>query len=670
MFSSVLIANRGEIACRVMRTAKRLGMRTIAVYSEADANALHVKMADEAHLIGPADVALSYLDGAKILQVAKAAGAECIHPGYGFLSENPEFAESCAAAKITFVGPPASAMRAMGLKDAAKARMEEAGVPVVPGYLGADQSPSVLAKEAGKIGYPVLIKAVAGGGGKGMRRVEAPEEFADDLASCQREAKAAFGEDRVLIEKFVATPRHIEVQVFADSQGNAIHLFERDCSLQRRHQKVIEEAPAPGMTEAIREAMGAAAVKAALAVGYEGAGTVEFIVDATGGLKETGFYFMEMNTRLQVEHPVTEIITGHDLVEMQFHVAAGAPLGISQDDLHITGHAVEARLYAEDPANDFLPQAGTLLGLQWPEGEGLRIDTGVEQGAEISPFYDPMIAKVIARGGDRLEAISALETALRELTVFGLRTNQAFLAGLLGHPVFRAGDVQTGFIAEYMDEVLPKAALENARVLASIAAIGWLGGKASSDSGSPWTQATGWAMAGLQRRDRLHLLIDGKETLVCVAWQGNDAQISLTVGDETIEHRVSEIDTGKTAIRAQIDGVPVSAETLQSTDNTKLFVVSDVRIMVELAAQDLLAREAGGGAGASIIRAPMSGRVIKLNVKPGDMVEQGAVIAILEAMKMEHALTAGMDAPIGQVLAKEGAQVEEGQILVTLDVDE
>jgi 3-methylcrotonyl-CoA carboxylase alpha subunit len=634
---------------------------------------LHVKMADEAYLIGPADAAQSYLDGAKILEVAKKAGAESIHPGYGFLSENPGFAEDCSAAMITFVGPPASAMRAMGLKDAAKVRMEEAGVPVVPGYLGEDQSGAVLAKEATKICFPVLIKAVAGGGGKGMRRVDSSKEFADALASCQREAKAAFGEDRVLIEKFVSTPRHIEVQVFADSHGNAIHLFERDCSLQRRHQKVIEEAPAPGMTASLREAMGAAAVTAALAVGYEGAGTVEFIVDASDGLRPDGFYFMEMNTRLQVEHPVTELITGLDLVELQFQVAAGAPLGIGQEELEINGHAIEARLYAEDPANEFLPQAGRVEGLKWPRGNGIRIDTGVELGADISPFYDPMIAKVIAHGADRLEAISALEAALRDLELFGLRSNQAFLIGLLAHRAFRDGDVETGFIAEHMGEVLPEIVLENARVLAGLAAINWLGRAASGDTGSPWNAAIGWSMAGLQRRERLNLLIDGKEVLVCVSWHGDGsdgAHFILQAGGDMIEHDVTEIQAGSNGVSAVIDGTAASADILQAADNKRLFVLSNARVMIEIAAQDLLAREEGGGAGASIIRAPMSGRIIKLNVKTGDLVKQGATIAILEAMKMEHALTAGMDAPVGQVLAEEGAQVEEGQILVTLDVDD
>ncbi|MCC2110729.1 MAG: ATP-grasp domain-containing protein, partial [Hyphomicrobiales bacterium] len=392
MFGSVLIANRGEIACRVIRTARRMGLRTIAVYSEADAGAPHVKQADEAVLVGPAAAAESYLVAERIIAAAKEHGAESIHPGYGFLSENAGFAEACAAAGIAFIGPPPAAIRAMGLKDEAKALMERAGVPVVPGYHGEEQDAGFLAKQADEIGYPVLIKAVAGGGGKGMRKVEAAADFGDALNAARREAKSAFGDDRVLIEKYVLRPRHIEMQVFGDSHGNVVHLFERDCSIQRRHQKVIEEAPAPGMTEDVRAAMGTAAVAAAKAVGYVGAGTVEFIADGSTGLRADGFWFMEMNTRLQVEHPVTEAITGHDLVEWQLRVAAGEPLPVSQEELSIGGHAIEARLYAEDPENGFLPSIGTLHALAFGEGEGVRIDTGVEEGGAVSAFYDPMIA--------------------------------------------------------------------------------------------------------------------------------------------------------------------------------------------------------------------------------------------------------------------------------------
>src|ERR1044071_2290112 len=427
MFNSVLIANRGEIAVRIARTARRLGLRVIAVYSEADAAALHVRVADEAYLIGPPAAHESYLVIDKLIAVARRSGAQCIHPGYGFLSENAQFAEACAAAGIVFVGPPPSAIRAMGLKDQAKALMEKAGVRVVPGYHGELQDPKFLKEKAYQIGYPVLIKAVAGGGGKGMRRVDKHAEFDGALEGAAREAQSAFGDARVLIEKYVTAPRHIEMQVFADAHGNVIHLNERDCSLQRRHQKVLEEAPAPGMTDEVRAAMGRAATEAARAVGYEGAGTVEFIADGAQGLRPNGFWFMEMNTRLQVEHPVTEAITGLDLVELQFRVAAGETLPLAQSDVRIDGHAAEARLYAEDPERNFLPSTGKLATLEFPAGEGVRIDTGVEAGSVVSPYYDPMIAKVIAHGRDRGEALQRLADALGDTVVIGPHANAAFL---------------------------------------------------------------------------------------------------------------------------------------------------------------------------------------------------------------------------------------------------
>src|SRR4051812_22733193 len=453
MFASVLIANRGEIAVRIARTAKRLGMRVIAVYSEADAGALHVRVADEAHSIGPPPARESYLVIEKLIETARRSGAQCIHPGYGFLSENPQFAGACTEAGIVFVGPPPSAIRAMGLKDRAKALMEKAGVPVVPGYHGELQDPKFLKEKAYQIGYPVLIKAVAGGGGKGMRRVDKHAEFDTALEGAMREGQSAFGDPRVLIEKYVTAPRHIEIQVFADSHGNVIHLNERDCSLQRRHQKVIEEAPAPGMTPEVREAMGRAATEAARAVGYQGAGTVEFIADGARGLRPDGFWFMEMNTRLQVEHPVTEAITGLDLVEMQFRVAAGEKLPLAQSDVRIDGHAAEARLYAEDPERNFLPSTGTLMALEFPKGEGLRIDTGVEAGSAVSPYYDPMIAKVIAHGADRDEALDRLARALGQTIVVGPHANAAFLKALVSHPEFRAGRFDTAFIDRHLADL-------------------------------------------------------------------------------------------------------------------------------------------------------------------------------------------------------------------------
>jgi 3-methylcrotonyl-CoA carboxylase alpha subunit len=453
MFPSVLIANRGEIACRIIRTAKRLGMRTVAVHSQADRGALFVRMADEAVEIGPAPARESYLVGERVIEAARRTGAACIHPGYGFLSENADFAEACAKAGIVFVGPPPKAIRAMGLKDAAKSLVERAGVPVVPGYHGPKQDPAFLRERAANIGFPVLVKAVAGGGGKGMRRVDRLIDFEEALVSCQREAAGAFGDPRVLVEKYVRSPRHVEIQVFADSHGNVVHLFERDCSLQRRHQKVIEEAPAPDMPPEVREAMGRAAVEAARAVGYVGAGTVEFIADGSKGLTPAGFFFMEMNTRLQVEHPVTEAITGLDLVELQFRVAAGAELPFVQADLAIDGHAVEARLYAEDPERGFLPSTGRLHALRFPTGEGLRVDTGVVEGDEVTPFYDPMIAKLIAHGRDRDEALDRLGDALSRVMVAGLRTNAAFLLALTRAEGFRTGAFDTGFIDRNLAEL-------------------------------------------------------------------------------------------------------------------------------------------------------------------------------------------------------------------------
>src|SRR5689334_4265822 len=453
MFSSVLIANRGEIACRIMRTAKRMRLRTIAVYSEADAGALHVRMADEAIAIGPAPAAQSYLAIDTLIAAAKASRAQCIHPGYGFLAENADFAQACRDAGVVFIGPPPAAIRAMGLKDRAKALMEKAGVPVVPGYHGERQEPKFLKQKAYEIGYPVLIKATAGGGGKGMRKVERHADFDEALAAAQREAQSAFGEARVLIEKYVSAPRHIELQIFADRHGNTIHLNERDCSLQRRHQKVIEEAPAPGMSEALRAQMGAAAVAAAQAVGYEGAGTVEFIADGAHGLSGDKFWFMEMNTRLQVEHPVTEAVTGLDLVEWQLRVAAGEPLPLKQNEIKLEGHAVEARLYAEDPERNFLPSTGKLVALGFSQGQGVRVDAGVETGDEITPFYDPLIAKVIAHGETRQHALARLAEALEGSNVVGPRSNIGFLAALCRAPAFRAGEFDTGFIDAHLAEL-------------------------------------------------------------------------------------------------------------------------------------------------------------------------------------------------------------------------
>ncbi|ACL55335.1 Carbamoyl-phosphate synthase L chain ATP-binding [Methylobacterium nodulans ORS 2060] len=528
---SVLIANRGEIACRVIRTAKRLGLRTIAVHSEADRSALHVAMADEAHLIGPAPAAESYLRIDRILEAAAQAGADCIHPGYGFLSERPDFAEACAAAGLVFVGPPAPAICAMGLKDAAKALVAKAGVPVVPGYHGARQEPDFLAAEAAAIGYPVLIKAVAGGGGKGMRRVERSEDFAAALEGAQREALAAFGDPRVLVEKYVLAPRHVEIQVFCDAHGHAVHLFERDCSLQRRHQKVIEEAPAPGMSPAVRAAMGRAAVEAARAVGYVGAGTVEFIADGREGLTTDGFWFMEMNTRLQVEHPVTEAITGVDLVEWQFRVAAGEPLPCGQDDLAIRGHAVEARLYAEDPAADFLPSTGRLRALDLPTGDGIRVDTGVRAGDLVSPFYDPMIAKVIAHGETRGQALDRLAQALERTLVAGPRANVAFLKALAEAEEFRAGRFDTGFIDRHLDALTGRAAgIDPEAIRQGVAALIARAQGVPGAPTSPWEVADGFQL-GAGRRQAWPVLVEGEARAVTLAWPEGGGAMAIEAGE-------------------------------------------------------------------------------------------------------------------------------------------
>ena len=669
MFSSVLIANRGEIAVRVMRTAKAMGMRTIEVYSEADRNALHVRIADEAHLIGPAEVAESYLKAGRIIGVAKSSGAECIHPGYGFLSENAGFAEACAHAGIAFAGPPAGAIRAMGLKDAAKRLMAEAGVPVVPGYHGEDQDDALLAAEAAKIGYPVLIKAVAGGGGKGMRKVATEADFAEGLGAARREAASAFGDDRVLIEKFVARPRHVEIQVFADTKGDAVHLFERDCSLQRRHQKVIEEAPAPGMGEAMRKAMGEAAVAAARAVGYVGAGTVEFIADASQGLREDAFYFMEMNTRLQVEHPVTEMITGQDLVAWQFRVAAGEPLPMAQDALAINGHAVEARLYAEDPANGFLPSTGTLHLLDLPENAGsVRVDSGVAQGGAVSRFYDPMIAKVIAWAEDRETAIASLERAMADTHVAGVKTNAGFLARILGTTAFRGGDIDTGFIDAHGDALVPGD--RDAEAL-SLGVAAWLRHLAEArraqsslagEPGSPWVDMSGWQM-GPPRASRLHLDVNGAARVfdvttdgeVAVAFPGDDSGDTVTLSALTFDGgRVCALSGERT-----LSGRVAAA-------GATVYLVIEGR-QFEIAATDLLDRDLEGGAAGGLVRAPMSGKVLSVAVNPGEPVARGDRLAVVEAMKMEHTLAAGADGTVKEVNATAGDQVEEGRILIVVE---
>ncbi|MGJ8625470.1 MAG: acetyl/propionyl/methylcrotonyl-CoA carboxylase subunit alpha [Sulfitobacter sp.] len=643
MFDTILIANRGEIACRVMETAQAMGVRCVAVYSDADAQAKHVQMADIAVHIGGSTPAESYLKGDVIIQAALDTGAQAIHPGYGFLSENPDFVEAVEKAGLTFIGPSASAIRAMGLKDAAKALMIKAGVPVVPGYHGADQDDALLEDEAGKIGYPVLIKAVAGGGGKGMRLAEDAKGFQQALASARSEAKTAFGNSDVLVEKFVTKPRHIEVQVFGDGT-HAVHLFERDCSLQRRHQKVIEEAPAPGMTQDMRDAMGMAAVKAAEAIGYAGAGTVEFIVDGSGGLSADGFFFMEMNTRLQVEHPVTEMITGVDLVEWQLRVAAGEPLPKQQDELSINGHAFEARLYAEDVPKGFLPATGTLTHLKF--APGTRADSGVRAGDTISPFYDPMIAKVIVHGPNRDIALSRLRAALAGCQVGGTVTNLAFLGALAGHQGFGQGDVDTGLIArDIVGLTAPPQIAPRHVALAGMAGLGVL------DAG-PETGFTLWRPL----RRQVMLSWDGEEHLIKVRVLAPDAQI-WTIGE-------AEVQAKYIGGSWHVGGQP-AADVVVSADRVTVFdgygLVFDVI--------DPLARAAGAHGDGNLVEAPMPGLVRSVDAKVGQAVAKGDRLAVLEAMKMEHSLLAARDGVVAEVLAAAGDQVEAGAALVRLEAE-
>ena len=642
MFDTILIANRGEIACRVIETARAMGVRTVAVYSDADRTAKHVAMADRAVHIGGSAPSESYLKGDRIIEVALETGAQGIHPGYGFLSENPDFVEAVEAAGLSFIGPSAKAIRAMGLKDAAKKLMEEAGVPVVPGYHGENQEPGFLAGQADEIGYPVLIKAIAGGGGKGMRLVESPAKFAEALESAKGEAKTAFGNEAVLIEKFVQKPRHIEVQVFGDGT-KAVHLFERDCSLQRRHQKVIEEAPAPGMTEEMREAMGNAAVRAAEAIGYAGAGTIEFIVDGSDGLRTDGFWFMEMNTRLQVEHPVTEAITGVDLVEWQLRVASGEGLPKSQEELEINGHAFEARLYAEDVPKGFLPATGRLAHLEFPEGA--RADSGVRAGDEISPFYDPMIAKLITHGATRAGALRRMSAALGDCQVAGTVTNLAFLGALTHHAGFARGDVDTGLIERDLDTlvVVPEPGPRQT-ALAALAALGLLEMEGFETGFILWTPLT----------RSVHLRRGGEEIVVKVRTLSAEAH-DVVVGDVTVEARRSggrwQLD-GQTAPPVAVNGALVS-------------VFADYGLSFEVV--DLLERDSLAGGDADVIEAPMPGLVKVLLAKPGQEVKEGDRLAVLEAMKMEHSLLAARDGVVAEVLVEEGAQVTAGAALVRLE---
>lgn len=660
MFTKILVANRGEIACRVIKTARRLGIATVAVYSEADANARHVRLADEAVLIGGPEARESYLKAERILEAAQKTGAQAVHPGYGFLSENAEFAEVCERAGVVFIGPPASAIRAMGSKSAAKALMEKAGVPLTPGYHGDQQEPEFLAEQAERIGYPVLIKASAGGGGKGMRRVDAPADFEASLASCKREAINAFGDDHVLVEKYVLKPRHIEIQVFGDSHGNCVYLFERDCSVQRRHQKVLEEAPAPGMTQRRRAAMGKAAVDAAKAVGYVGAGTVEFIANQDGS-----FYFMEMNTRLQVEHPVTEMITGLDLVEWQLRVASGETLPLMQEQLTIQGHAIEARIYAEDPEKGFLPSTGRLVHLAPPaESDHVRIDTGVEQGDEITPYYDPMIAKLIVWDHNREQALARMRKALTQYRVVGVANNTEFLTRLVTCPSFANADLDTGLIEREEAALFPVAVPvpETAWFLAALAELLHEAGALRSDAvqPSPWQMLDGWRLNGQSRRIVALRHFEERQdvgvTSVAGGW-------NLSLGDSCVFARGTLEANGQ--LHVQLGERRLHAAVVIAAERRHVFLEGRAWPLTRV---DNLhtggeGEEAGGG-----LRAPMPGKIVALLVQAGSTVEKGAPLLVMEAMKMEHTITAPANGIVRAFRCAVGEQVADGVELVEFEV--
>ncbi len=660
MFDKILIANRGEIACRVIRTAKRLGIRTVAVYSDADADALHVALADEAYHIGPSPARESYLLGDVILDVAVRSGARAIHPGYGFLSENAGFAEACSRAGIVFIGPPCEAIRAMGSKSAAKDIMGAAGVPLVPGYHGNEQGADFLQAEADRIGYPLLIKASAGGGGKGMRVVSRSTEFAEALAGARREAMSGFGDDHVLLERYLTKPRHIEIQVFADSLGNVLHLFERDCSIQRRHQKVVEEAPASGMTALLRDQMGAAAVAAARAINYVGAGTVEFLLDEDGS-----FYFMEMNTRLQVEHPVTEMVTGLDLVEWQLLVAAGEPMPRSQEQLVICGHAIEARIYAEDPAREFLPSTGKLRHLRTPsENTHVRIDSGVRQGDEVSIHYDPMIAKLVVWDCDRSSAIRRLRQALADFQVVGVTTNTVFLGSVAAHPAFAAGEIDTGFIERNSPALFPEIAPASDRILA-LASLELMleqeveaGNRAgsSSDPYSPWHQTSGWRLNFDNHHD-IHY-IDGEQAMIVVVhYRPGGYLLDLPGGSLFVR---GERSAGGDVL-ADLDGLRVKATVVRNGNTLTI---------LDQGKSHLLTRCDPGEAGdedeaaAGRLTAPMPGKVVAIVAEVGVRVERGTPLLIMEAMKMEHTINAPCDGAVAEFHFEVGAVVNEGSELL------
>ncbi|NMG54598.1 acetyl/propionyl/methylcrotonyl-CoA carboxylase subunit alpha [Aromatoleum aromaticum] len=665
MFEKILIANRGEIACRVIKTARRMGIKTVAVYSEADASARHIRLADEAVLIGPAAAKESYLVIERIIAAAKQTGAQAIHPGYGFLSENEEFCDACERTGIVFIGPPVSAIRAMGSKSEAKKLMEEARVPLTPGYHGDNQEPAYLHEQADRIGYPVLIKAAAGGGGKGMRLVEKSGDFIAALASCKREAASSFGDEHVLVEKYITRPRHIEIQVFGDSHGNCVYLFERDCSVQRRHQKVLEEAPAPGMTPERRAAMGKAAVEAAKAVSYVGAGTVEFIANQDGS-----FYFMEMNTRLQVEHPVTEMITGLDLVEWQLRVASGEPLPLTQEQLAIRGHALEARIYAEDPAKGFLPSTGKLVHLAPPaEGLHVRVDTGVEEGDEISPFYDPMIAKLIVWDETREQALARMLQALADYRVVGVANNIEFLSRLTACPAFAGADLDTGLIEREKAYLFPEGETPPVETyfVAALAELLRENARAEdearrgSDPVSPWHMRDGWRLNSTANRGLIFRVGDAQKT-VQVAYRGD--RYTLTVDGHSAEARGRVNAHG--GLRVELDGTRMDATVISAGRMRHVFLHGR---SWQLANVDPLHFAGEGGGAEGGLLAPMPGKVIALLADAGAKVAKGAPLLILEAMKMEHTINAPAAGTVKAFRYAVGDQVGDGAELVEFEAE-
>ena len=664
MFKKILIANRGEIACRVAATARRLGVRTVAVYSDADANARHVRACDEAVHIGAAPPRESYLQWRRILDAAHATGAEAVHPGYGFLSENAEFAQACADAGLVFIGPPASAIRAMGSKSAAKTLMEKAGVPLVPGYHGRNNEPALLAREAARIGYPVLIKASAGGGGKGMRRVDRAEDFAASLASCQREAKSSFGDDHVLVERYVTRPRHIEIQLFADTQGTCVYLFERDCSVQRRHQKVLEEAPAPGMSAARRAEMGAAAVAAAKAVGYVGAGTVEFVAEeaADGDIRA---YFMEMNTRLQVEHPVTEAITGLDLVEWQLRIAAGQPLPLSQSQLQIRGHAIEARICAENPDANFLPATGTMQVARWPEHVSFersdslpRIDRGFDEGDPISPHYDSMVAKLIVWGDNRAQALARMDAALSATHIVGLNTNVAFLRRVVNTASFATADLDTGLIERERAALFDYAPLPLECAAAGVVARE-LALEAALQGDDPWSRRDGWRLFGGATR-RFDLDVAGTPQRATLH-RAHDGGLTLAVGEQHWPFASRAIGADRHDV--QLGDRRWTLAVYAQGERITVFAPQGSLALQEI---DPLAH-AGEAATEGRLTAPMPGKVVAFLAKAGDKVKAGQPLAVMEAMKMEHTIASPRDGTVAELMYAVGDQVAEGGALLRLE---